>query len=170
MQKEFEPGLIAARSHLPIPSQPDFCNELKGDAGYAWRNFGGLTLEAAYWKFIESPQTNQEDFMWMFPKAFEYYYPVLDRYLRSVNVSDDVHGINDGCRAWFLGCALEEQFHWTDGSRPPDYVVGEIRDLSHYVRHHLSQYSNHQSERDRIDDSWQKLDETLSLYYSVTPN
>jgi len=76
--------------------------------------------------------------MWMFPRAFEYYYPVVDRYLRSVSVHDGGAAFYGDCQAWILGCAIESQFHWTDGSRPPDYVIAEIRQLSNFVRGHLT--------------------------------
>ena len=159
----FLPSLLAARAHLPIPVQSDFCIELSGDAGYAWRNIGGMTLEAAYEKFFECPEINQEDFMWMFPRAFEYYYPVVDRYLRSADIGDDFYHFDEGCQAWILGCCLESQFHWADGSRPPDYVVSEIRALAQFVRDHLHHYSLDPDEKTRIDSCWVKLQETLSV-------
>ncbi len=52
------------------------------DAQCAWRNFGGLTIEEAKVKFCEHPEIHQEDFMFMGGKAFAYYYPVIDSYLR----------------------------------------------------------------------------------------
>ena len=159
----FLPSLVAARARLPLPAQLDFCRELGGDAGYAWRNIGGLSLEDAYQKFLEDPESHQEDFMWMFPRAFEYYYPVVDRYLRSANVSDVYYHFDDGCQAWIFGCCLESQFHWADGSRPPDYVVSEIRALAQFVRDHLHHYSPDPGEQKRIDSCWVKLQETLSV-------
>ena len=155
-------SLIAARAHLPLPGQSDFCRGLGRDAGYAWLNFGGLSLEAAYQKFLEVPDTYQEDFMWMFPPAFEYYYPVVDRYLRSANVADDFHRFNDGCQAAILGCCIESQFHWAEGLRPPDYVVTEIRALAQFVQLHLPRFSADRIEQERIGASWTKLEETLS--------
>ena len=157
----FLPSLVAARAPLPLPIQSDFCIELCGDAGYAWRNIGGLSLEAAYDKFSGDPEINQEDFMWMFPKAFEYYYPVVDRYLRSADISDEFYHFDDGCQAWILGHCLESQFHWKDGSRPPEYVVAEIRELAQFVRHHLHHYSPDPTEHERIDACWEKLQATL---------
>ena len=100
--------------------------------------------------------------MWMSPRAFEYSYPVVDRYLRSANVSNEFYRYDDGCQAWILGCCLESQFHWKDGSRPPDYVVSEIRDLAAFVRGHLNHYSNDPGEQDRIDACWVNLQNTLS--------
>ena len=154
--------LLAARAHLPLPTESDFCGPGVGgpppDAGRAWLNFGGLSLDAACQKFTECPEIYQEDFMWMFPRAFEYYYPVADRYLRTARVK----GGDDYCPAWILGCDLKSQFHWADGSRPPDYVVAEIRDLAEFVRHHVSRFSTNQDEQEQIDACWAKLQKTLS--------
>ena len=162
MHQDYEQSLIAARSHLAIPSQSDFCADLGGDAGYAWRNFGGLDLHEAYQRFLEGPAMYQEDFMWMFPRAFEYYYPVVDRYLKSVSVHDGGDAFYGNCQAWILGCAIESQFHWTNGSRPPDYVISEISQLLNFVRGHLHHYSLDADEQIRIDKCWEKLGVTLS--------
>lgn len=156
-------SLVTARAQLPLPQQPDFCREPSGDAEHAWRNFGGLSLDAACQKFLERPEIYQEDFMWMFPRAFEYYYPVVDRYLRTACVSNERYRRDDGCQAWILGRCLESQFHWADGSRPPDYVVAEMQSLAQFMRHHLSRFSTDPSEQERIDACWGKLQETLSV-------
>ncbi|RYD25307.1 MAG: hypothetical protein EOP86_27490 [Verrucomicrobiaceae bacterium] len=155
--------LIAARAHLPIPAQSDFHHNPAGDAELAWRIFGGLSLEEAYEEFLEDPMMRQEDFMWMYPNAFGYYCPVVDRYLRTADIHDAEKRQEEDCEAWILGRVIEHQFHWEDGSRPPDYVVREIRSLSRFVHGHLSHYSEDPAERNRIDDSWRRLDETLSL-------
>ncbi|MDB6132267.1 MAG: hypothetical protein JWM59_510 [Verrucomicrobiales bacterium] len=166
MDRTENPGhwqkLLVARVHLPIPGPSDFYLEPGGDAAFAWQMFGGLSLEEAYVEFLKDPWLRQEDFSWMLPKAFEYYYPVVDRYLRSVNIHDEDECHEDGCEARGLGFSIESQFHWTGGARPADYVVREIRRLSLFVRGHLSHYSKDPEERARIDESWRKLDETVS--------
>lgn len=98
----------------------------------------------------------------MFPRAFEYYYPVVDRYLRTACVADEGYHYDDGCQASVLGCCIESQFHWAGGSRPPDYVVTEIRALAQFVQLHLPRFSADRSEQERIGASWTKLEETLS--------
>ncbi len=48
----------------------------------AWEHFGNLSLEQAYAKFCEGAEALQEDFMWMGDRAFSFYFPVVDRYIR----------------------------------------------------------------------------------------
>jgi hypothetical protein len=57
-----------------LPTETDF-DPYQGDldAQCAWKNFGGLTLGEAFVKFEESPETYQEDFMFMGGKAFARY-------------------------------------------------------------------------------------------------
>lgn len=69
------------RPPTPLPSQSDFdpvgCDL---DAQSAWQTFGGLGLAEAYAKFLQVPESYQEDFMFMGSRAFAYYFPVVDRY------------------------------------------------------------------------------------------
>lgn len=156
--------LLTARRHLNIPTEHDFFSEPRGDAEYAWEVFGGLSLDVAFDRYLELPDSYQEAFMWMVPRAFEYYFPVVDRYLRGVDVRIEDHPWDDGCEAWILGCAIELQFHGKDGSCLPDYMIGEISELSAYVRSSLDRYSEDPDERLRIDRKWQKLESTLSQF------
>ena len=157
----FRPELLTARRHLNVPTEPDFFREPRGDAEYAWKVFGGLSLADAFERYLELPESYQEAFMWMLPTAFEYYFPVVDRYLRHVDVSQPDHPWEDGCQAWILGRAVEYQFHWKNGSLPPAYVVQEIEDLSRFVQRHLAHFSEDFEERMRIEACWQKLDYTI---------
>lgn len=150
----------------PLPVVTDFCNPGPGDAvcssdaEYAWRNFGNLTLAKAYQLFLEAPWTYQEDFMWMFTPAFAYYFPVIDKYLREVQ--DEV-SIHNGCEAWILGCGVRSQFQWADGHKPPPNVVEEIRDLSTFVQANVDRYSDEPEERERIIESWRKVEEEVAI-------
>ena len=66
-----------------LPTEADF---LLNDGGLisqdAWKNFGGLSLDAAYDKFCDRPYLYSQDFTFMGKRAFAYYYEVLDRYVR----------------------------------------------------------------------------------------
>lgn len=76
----------ASLSSLTFPGLTDFTitdrpeDDLDGMA--AWRTFGGLTLDAAYERLREDPEAHQEAFMWMGGRAFAFYLPVVERYLR----------------------------------------------------------------------------------------
>ena len=82
------------------------------DGFCAWKNFGGLDLEAAYEKFLTAPEVYQEDFMFMGARAFRFYFPVIDRYLRTVEGPQHQFGEE----AWILGCVMRQQFQ-TDARR-----------------------------------------------------
>ena len=90
-----------------LPTERDF-DPWSGDldAQCAWRNFGGLTIEQAKAKFCENPLRYQEDFMFMGGKAFAYYFPVVEDYLRSIPdaASEDDH------EAWILAHCIRNQF------------------------------------------------------------
>ncbi|MEM7232007.1 MAG: hypothetical protein AAF517_07535, partial [Planctomycetota bacterium] len=70
-------------SQAPLPTQADF-DPWDGDldAGHAWKEFGGLSVDEALAKFLENPGYHQESFMFMGGVAFAFYFPVVDRYLR----------------------------------------------------------------------------------------
>lgn len=51
------------------------------DSEYARKNFEGLSRTQALVKFRDCPFTHQEDFLWMSPPAFLFYFPVIERYL-----------------------------------------------------------------------------------------
>ena len=74
---------------VPLPSQQDF-EAFEGcwDQNEAWQTFGGLTVDEAFLKFRTRPELHAEHFAWMGTIAFEFYLPVLDRYLRACLPSD----------------------------------------------------------------------------------
>lgn len=89
-----------------LPQEKDFDpHEGCLDAQCAWKNFGGLSVDDAYTKFCENPSCYQEDFMFMGWKAFVYYLPVIERFLKETEPEDEY----DDCEAWILGCAVESQ-------------------------------------------------------------
>jgi len=70
--------MIPGLTDFTITDRPE--DDLDGMA--AWRTFGGLTLDAAYERLRENPEAHQEAFMWMGDRAFAFYLPVVERYLR----------------------------------------------------------------------------------------
>ena len=162
MQDPYRPELIAARLHLAIPSKVDFFSEPgQIDADYAWAVFGGLGLEDAYEKFLQLPENYQEAFTWMSSSAFEYYFPVIDRYLRSVDVTASEDDWNDICLAGILGFSVGLQFKSNEAPPPPAYVIQEIKDLSRFVQSNLFRYSNEDIEREGIVADWSRVDQMI---------
>ena len=95
---------------MKIPEITDFTKqeppEQDLDAYQAWTSFKGLDRDAAFEKFCSHPEFFAEDFFWMGSGAFCYYFPVLDRYMREVEV---VQNGFDG-EAESIGRSLGHQF------------------------------------------------------------
>ena len=84
---------------LPIESDFDSVGS-DLDAQTAWKNFGGLTIAEAYDHFNAHPGLSAEDFMWMGPRAFAFYFPVVEQYISN----------GDGRQIDKIGLALQFQF------------------------------------------------------------
>jgi hypothetical protein len=86
-----------------LPTEQDF-DPWGGDldAQCAWRNFGGLAIDRAKAKFRENPLLYQEDFMFMGTKAFAYYFPVIEEYLRTIpdGIRDERSLLVSRSRVW----------------------------------------------------------------------
>jgi hypothetical protein len=145
------------RTHLP--SQKDF-DPWGGhlDAQSAWQNFGGLDLDAAYRRFIENPSYYQEDFMFMGPRAFAFYFPVVDRYLREVR-NDDPLDLGD-CQAWILGEGIRSQIE-ESGSSMDAELFARIASLVGYVLEHLGRYAHQLKDQKRVRTSWTSVEKVL---------
>ena len=143
-----------------LPTEHDF-DPYGGclDAMSAWRNFGGLSIEQAHAKYIDNPIHYQEYFMFMGGKAFVYYFPVLDRYLREFRAGDGP-GESDNSEAAYIGSSISFQFSWpTSHELLP--IIPAIADLCEYVLNNLSFLAIDPDEQARIDSQWQLLQTQL---------
>jgi hypothetical protein len=138
-----------------LPTEEDF-DPYHGDldAQSAWQNFGGLTLEEANRRFREKPITYQEDFMFMGGKAFAYYYPVIDSFLRETAQIVRREGDNRG--AWILARCIQVQFQAGD----LEHVMclkSQILELVDFVRQNVGLFSDDADELREIDLAWKEL-------------
>lgn len=140
-----------------LPSLADFVPH-KGnlDEQCAWKNFGGLTLEEAYAKFCQMPEVYQEDFMFMGARAFHYYFPVVDEYLRSRTACDE----RDDCEADILGSCVAAQFDW-EGAQLSDALRDRIKELCGFVLRNLSRFAWSVEDQGRIKKSWLEVEHRL---------
>ena len=95
--------------------------------------------------------------MFMASRAFEYYFPVVDRFLREAGPDED------GNQAAILGTGVALQFEWKD-SALSKAVVSEIEDLSVFVQSDLSRFSVETEEHQRITEEWSKVDVMIAKY------
>ncbi len=81
--------------------------------------------------------------------AFEFYFPVVDRFLRE-NHTEDVF---DDSLAWILGEAIFLQMESAINSE----LLEKIENLTNYILNHLSQYSPLPVEQEEIESTWLKI-------------
>jgi hypothetical protein len=135
-----------------LPTEEDFGGSL--DAKCAWKNFGDLDLNLAYERFCENPLARQEDFMFMETTAFEFYFPVVDRFLRE-NHTEDVF---DDSQAWILGRAVFSQMQSAINLE----LLGKIESLTNYILNHLPQYSPLPVEQEEIESTWLEIQQHIA--------
>lgn len=136
-----------------LPAESDF-DPWGGDldAQSAWRKFGGLTLEEAKVRFRENPLSYQEDFMFMGGKAFAYYFPVIEDYLRTVA---DIEG-DDDHEAWILAHCIRNQFD-RDDLRYVRHLSAGVLDLADYVHTNIHLFGADEKQRRRVSQAWTEL-------------
>ena len=117
------------------------------DAQVAWKNFGGVALDDAFVLFCENAGQYSEDFMWMGHVAFAYYFPILDRYLRTEDEED---------QAWFIACVIIFQFD-CENTTKIEQLKPKILDLANFVIQNIERFGTQISDRKRIYEEWIKL-------------
>ncbi len=108
------------------------------DAEYAWRMFGGLTLSEARAKFLDRPDSRQEDFMFMGGKAFSYYFPVIEEYLRETPEKEPE---GDDRQSWILAKCILNQFRMSTSDHMA-HLAPRIISLSQFVRDNLQRFGD----------------------------
>jgi hypothetical protein len=139
------------RPSAPLPTERDFDPHIGDlDAQCAWKNFGGLSLKQAFELFITRPEIYQEDFMFMGCRAFDYYFPVVDRYLRETQRNEEDFG---DCEASILGSCIVAQCRW-EGSVLPDRLLTELDELIDFIMNNVDRYAATKGDRRRILRKW----------------
>jgi hypothetical protein len=142
-----------ANDLLPVLIDFDPSGEGNLDAESAWRNFGGLSLEEAHSKFREFPRSYQEDFMFMGGRAFAFYYPVIEDYLRELPSQGDEH--NDHLE-WILAKCIDYQFK-NDTDCHVLHLSQRVVDLSCVILDNINLFGYDELDRERIAEAWQEL-------------
>ncbi len=92
--------------------------------------------------------------MFMGPKAFRFYFPVVDRFLRREREPWEF----DDSEAWILGKAVRLQLE----RRKDDSLLKAIGALCQYVRTHLSKFATTGTEQQDIDAAWLEVETKLA--------
>jgi len=149
-----------ARKQLPTKKDFDATTGCL-DAIEAWKNFGGLTLDEAYEKFCQAPETYQEDFMFMGWAAFTYYLPVVERYLRETtldpNETYEPYEQAEVESIWILAHCLEMQIASPD-LPGREAIRLRLLDLANHIRANLSSYAADLDRQQEVDAAWKLLE------------
>lgn len=145
-----------------LPTKNDFNPWGLGalDAEWAWGNFGGLTLTQAHAKFRERPEIYQEAFMFMGGKAFAFYFPVVESYLRDVPEKENE---GDDHEAWILAKCIQNQF---DGKTAKHvlHLADRVIMLCHFVRENVRRFGYDEAERTKIAGAWRELEDHVQSF------
>jgi len=138
---------------VSLPTERDFDPFGGGlDEQHAWRNFGGLSITGALTLFRENPIHYQEDFMFMGGRAFVFYFPVLDAFLREFRLTEH----DDDSQAAIIGSCVAAQIRWPTASYMA-HIHPAIRSLADYVCSHAEQLASDPEEQRRIARDWQPV-------------
>jgi hypothetical protein len=114
------------------PQKSAFGNMVDLDVKHAWETFGGKTVEDAYRGFKEAAFPQVENFRWIAPEAFVYYFPVVLRYVMSEDAKGDSDTIS--CFAGIL------ESHLDDNRQALAVIFADIAALSKRVVSHYADY------------------------------
>lgn len=89
--------------------------------------------------------------------AFDYYFPVIDRYIRKVTGDEE----GDDCEVAILGSAVAAKFD-SNGANPSDALVCEIEQLADYVSSNVAQYSPAARDQRRIKREWDRVHKKIA--------
>lgn len=147
---------------IRLPTEKDF-DPFEGnlDAQWAWKHFGGLSLEEAFNKFQENPLCYEEDFLFMGHKAFVFYFPVLDRYLREMREKPRVK--RDSSSVRHIPQCIQFQF-----DDPVDAHLLSIKkaviELCDFMLTNLQDFLDEWVNAKAVERYWQQLKHRVSHY------
>ena len=138
-----------------LPNETDF-DPYHGDldAQCAWRNFGGLSLDEAFKRFEECPETYQEDFMFMGGKAFAFYFPVIDRFLRkTIELPEAQRGDR---QSWILPQCIKNQVEGRE-FRHVLYLREPVLGLCDFMLNNIALFADDWTDLKEIEEQWHQL-------------
>ena len=138
-----------------LPIKRDFDPHGCGmDEHWAWRNFGGLTLKDACEKFETAPEIYQEDFMFMGTKAFVFYFPVIDRFLRKMVALNKTGQVD--CQSWILPQCINTQFQ-CPRSKQLVLLKPSVLSLCEFMLDNIDKFKDDWNKPEEIELNWRNL-------------
>lgn len=141
----------------PVPNEGDFSN--CPDGKWAWRNFGGLTLDEAAEKFKSAPAVYREDFGYMGPVAFVYYFPVIDQYLRETIGLSEMER-EEGRNSWDLSYCIQYQFRDSKSELAP--IANSAFDLCDFMMQNIEYFIDDCETPSKLEKRWRKVQRQIN--------
>jgi hypothetical protein len=117
-------------------------------------HFGGLTLQEASAKFDEAPEVYHEDFMFMGGRAFAYYFPVLDQFLRkTIDLPSEKRGDR---QSWVIPQCIHSHFFSVDLPFV-SHLKTSIIDLCDFMLDNIDHFKDDWDDVAEIRHQWQRL-------------
>jgi hypothetical protein len=114
------------------PPKSAFGNMADLDMRHAWKTLGGKSADEAFRIFIQNPFGHIDDFRWIAPEAFIFYFPVVVRYVTSSDSKGDSDTVSS------LAGILESQLQQGRHAFMP--IIGAIAALCRHVISHYPEY------------------------------
>ena len=90
--------------------------------------------------------------MFMGGRAFAYYFPVIEDYLRTAPDVD----VDDDHEAWILAHCIATQFDG-DNLAHVRHLTARVIDLADFVRANIRRFGADDNERQRVANAWAEL-------------
>jgi len=123
------------------------------DVRHAWRTLGGRSVDEAFRIFIQNPFGRIDDFRWIAPDAFIFYFPIVVRYV----TSEDSKGDSDTVAS--LAGILESQLE--QGGHAFEPIKGAIAALCRHVIGHYSEYDIDYDGYGDVKSRYEQIEKTV---------
>lgn len=148
-----DPVPFLPRPSSPLPVEYDFDPHGSRAAQSSWECLGGLTIRQAYAKLSEDPENVEAEFAHMGRVAFDYYFPVLDRYIRSADPKDH----DDHREARAIAYTIAAQL---TGDLEPQ-LAEELQALTDFVLGNIRNFAHNRTVERKVAGAWKLVDKKL---------
>ncbi len=131
---------------MKLPTAEEINPHKDLDGQWAEKNFSGKTIDEITELLKEDSLKYQEDFMWMGPKAFEFYLPAVFNYISSPFSEGDID---------FISCMLGNfSFRLKNEGKNLKSALPVINNIVNYILNHTSHYFDPWED----ENNWEKSD------------
>ena len=139
-----------------LPQKSAFGDPRDLDVKRAWQSLGGKSIEDAFRVFVQNPCGEIDNFRWVAPEAFVFYFPIVARYVTSEAAKGDSDTISS------LAGILEFQLEHSRLGLSPVF-----RDIGALCQHIINCYEDYDLNYDLYGDVKSRYEQIAK---NVEPN